>query len=324
MPLDIVRNDITKMQVDAIVNAANSALKMGGGVCGAIFHGAGPKELQHECAQIGSCQPGQAVITRGYRLPAKYIIHTVGPIWQGGQHGEAGLLRACYLNSLTLAKENDCESIAFPLISSGIYSYPKAEALTIATKAIADFLADNDMHVYLVIFDNGAFSLGEEILGPIQAYIEQNYVNEHSQARRVFFDRPSFFPISKEMIQPVGLDDIIERLDEPFSQTLFRLIDAKGMTDVQVYKRANIHRKLFSKIRSNRSYMPSKKTAVALAIALELNMTETNDLLERAGYTLSRSQLFDVIIEYFITKGIYNIFSINEALFYYDQPLLGA
>lgn len=322
MPLEIVRNDITKMRVDAIVNAANSALKMGGGVCGAIFRGAGPQELQRECDQIGGCATGQAVITQGYRLPAKKIIHTVGPIWQGGQQGEAEQLRNCYLNSLKLAKENGCQSIAFPLISTGIYGYPKKEALDIAIKAIADFLAENDMHVYLVVFDKEAFSLSEELLGPIQAFVDEHYVDEHMPPGQQYLE-PMPMPIAEKMAEPAGLDDIIQRLDESFAQTLFRLIDAKGKTDVEVYKRANIDRKLFSKIRSIKGYTPSKRTAVALAIALELNLQETKGLLERAGYTLSRSQLFDVIIEYFITQGKYDIYAINEALFYFDQPLLG-
>jgi O-acetyl-ADP-ribose deacetylase (regulator of RNase III) len=318
MPLEIVENDITKMRVDAIVNAANSALRMGGGVCGAIFRAAGPQELQRECEAIGGCETGQAVTTQGYRLPAKRIIHTVGPIWQGGQQGEAELLRNCYLNSLKLARECGCESIAFPLISTGIYGYPMAEAVDIAVGAIADFLAEEDMHVYLVVFDKEAFAPGKELLEPIQAYVDEHYVGE-----RQLLESPMYMPVTERMAKPAGLDDIIQDLDESFTQTLFRLIDAKGKTDVEVYKRANIDRKLFSKIRSIRGYTPSKRTAVALAIALELNLQETKVLLERAGYTLSRSQLFDVIIQYFITQGKYDIFAINEALFCFDQPLLG-
>lgn len=157
MAFKIVKNDITKMKVDAIVNAANTALKMGGGVCGAIFKAAGAHELQKECDRIGKCDTGKAVITKGFKLPARYIIHTAGPVWRGGNFNEAELLRSCYLNSLKLAKENNCISIAFPLISSGIYGYPKDQALKITTSAINDFLLENDMDVYLVLFDKASF-----------------------------------------------------------------------------------------------------------------------------------------------------------------------
>lgn len=333
MPFAIVRNDITRMEVDAIVNAANTALQMGGGVCGAIFRAAGVEELQKECNAIGRCETGQAVITKGYKLPAKYIIHTPGPVWRGGHYGEEQLLRSCYLNSLKLAKEHNCNSIAFPLISSGIFGYPKDRALKVATTAISDFLKENEMQVYLVVFDKAAFSISEKLLGQIQSFIDEHYIDRHRPPRRellevetVALKEAMYVPkqIEYKIAGPAGLEDLIGRLDESFSETLFRLIDAKGKTDVEVYKRANLDRRLFSKIRSNKSYMPSKKTAVALAIALELNLAETKDLLSRAGYTLSRSQKFDVIIEYFIRNGNYDIFEINEVLFYFDQPLLGA
>ncbi|MDR3265759.1 MAG: macro domain-containing protein [Synergistaceae bacterium] len=337
MPFEIVRNDITKMEVDAIVNAANTALRMGGGVCGAIFDAAGAEELQKECDAIGGCETGQAVITKGYRLPAKYIIHTAGPVWRGGKSGEADLLRDCYANSLALAEKYDCGSVAFPLISSGIYGYPKDEALSVATAAIGEFLAKSDMSVSLVVFDKNAFSLAEETLGSIRSFIDRHYVTVRASKRRPLLDversalaeapvMSSRKMSSRMMSAPSAksLDDLVEDLDEPFSRTLLRLIDATGKTDVEVYRRANIDRKLFSKIRNNAAYTPSKKTAVAFAVALELGLDETQDLLERAGYSLSRSQKFDVIIEYFITNENYDIFEINEALFYFDQPLLGA
>lgn len=317
MPMEIVQQDICNMKVDAIVNAANTSLQEGGGVCGAIFRTAGARELQQECDAIGGCQTGQAVLTSGYNLPAPFIIHTVGPIWRGGGYGEAELLQACYYNSLRLAQDKVLNSIAFPLISSGIYGYPKAEALSIATSTIAAFLAQNDMRVYLVILSKDTFCLSEERLEPVQAFIDEHY--RHGD---YLLSQPQ-----KAMLEPktvsLGLNSLVDHLDESFSCTLLRLIDAKGKTDVEIYKRANIDRRLFSKIRSSKGYMPSKRTAVALAIALELSLAETKDLLERAGYTLSRSQKFDVIIEYFISRKVYNIFNINEALFFYDQPLLG-
>jgi O-acetyl-ADP-ribose deacetylase len=339
MPLTIIRNDITEMRVDAIVNAANTALQMGGGVCGAIFKAAGAHQLQAACNKLAPIQVGEAVITPGYQLPAKYIIHTAGPIYSDGKHGEEGLLRSCYINSLKCALENGCRSVAFPLLSSGIYGYPKAEALQVGTAAIQNFLANHDMDVSLVVFDKAAFQVSERLLGEVASYIDEYYVERRKGTRRKLLDVesrafdeieliPYQAPMSEEMesileVPIAGIDDLVGSLDEPFSAALLRLIDAKGKTDVEVYKRANLDRKLFSKIRTSKGYMPSKRTAIALAIALELNLDETDDLLERAGYALSRSQKFDVIVEYFIVHNRYNIHEINEVLFTYDQPLLG-
>lgn len=331
MSFTIIRNDITKMQTDAIVNAANTELQMGGGVCGAIFKAAGVKELQAACNKLSPIQTGEAVITPGFALSAKHIVHTAGPVYRDGQHGEADLLRACYINSLTVAAENGCESITFPLISSGIFGYPKTNALQVAMQAIQDYLDEHDMDVYLAVFDKDAFTISEQLLVGVESYIDEHYVNEHIDRRRgislLDVERSAIFA-EEAMSMPIaaaakGLDEVIENLDEPFSQTLLRLIDAKGKTDVEVYKRANIDRRLFSKIRSGKAYMPSKRTAIALAIALELTLRETEDFLNRAGYALSHSQKFDVIVEYFIVDGRYDIFEINEVLFHYDQPVLG-
>lgn len=333
MPFTIIRNDITKMHVDAIVNAANTALQMGGGVCGAIFHGAGAAELQAACDPLAPIQTGEAVITPGFKLPAKYVIHTAGPVYLDGKHGEEKLLRECYHNSLKRAIENDCESVAFPLISSGIYGYPKAEALRVATSAIQDFLVDHDLEVFLVVYDKAAFAVSENLLGKVKAYIDENYIGDLEEPRhrrgqllQVEMDALQIEEEKHSVCESVsigGIEDLVGELDEPFSQMLLRLIDLKGKTDVEVYKRANLDRRLFSKIRSNKEYMPSKRTAIAIAIALELTLDETDDLLERAGYALSHSQKFDVIVEYFIASGRYDVFEINQVLFQYDQPLLG-
>lgn len=335
MPFTIIRQDITRMQVDAIVNAANTDLAMGGGVCGVIFKAAGPAELQAACDKVAPIKTGGAAITPGFNLPAKFVIHAAGPVyrhWNAKQNEQ--LLRSAYTESLKLAHKYQCESIAFPLISSGIYGYPKDEALRVATAAIKDFLADHDMDVYLVIFDRVAFAVSEELLGAVESYIDENYVDTHAVRRRELLEA-EYKAMSDAMMAPSfagtapmaaskGLDDLIDELDEPFNTTLLRLIDAKGKTDAEVYKRANIDRKLFSKIRTGKGYMPSKRTILALAIALELTLPETDDLLERAGYALSHSQKFDVIVEFFIVSGKYDIFEINEVLFKYDQPLLGA
>ncbi|WP_462413207.1 macro domain-containing protein [Neobacillus sp. Marseille-QA0830] len=329
MPLEIVRQDITKMKVDAIVNAANTGLKMGGGVCGAIFHAAGPKKLQEACDQIGACKVGEAVITGGFNLDAKYIIHTPGPIWQGGNHHEADLLQASYTNSLELAKNHQCESIAFPLISTGIYGYPKEEALQIAVSAISTFLLKEDLHVYLVVFDKKSFGVSQKIFASVHQYIDEHYVEELESTFQFNRLRSIVEPVHEVVIPEQkeaesSLDFLFDQMDESFSEKLLRMIDDKGMTDVETYKRANIDRRLFSKIRTAAEYSPKKKTAIALAIALSLNLEETHDLLEAAGYTLSHSSKFDLIIKYFIQQANYDIHEINEVLFAFDQPLLGA
>ncbi|HEY8891960.1 MAG TPA: macro domain-containing protein [Clostridium sp.] len=339
MPMIIIRNDITKMKIDIIVNAANTALKMGGGVCGAIFSGAGAEKLQEECDALGKCNVGQAVITSGYSLPAKYIIHTVGPIWDGGNSGEANSLHNCYINSLKLALKYKCKSIAFPLISSGIYGYPKDKALQIAISAIGEFLINHEMTVYLVVYDKKAFVLSGKLFSAIEKYIDDNYVEEHQHSERQRNIEPyeyhQFEDIHENYLEgdvcdPLpqingkrSLEEVISQLDESFSKMLLRLIDEKGMTDVETYKKANIDRKLFSKIRSCKGYNPSKVTSIAFAIAIRLSLDETRDLLNKAGYTLSHSNKFDVIIEYFIEEGNYNIYEINEALFAFEQVLLG-
>ncbi len=341
MPFTIVRQDITKIKVDAIVNAANTDLQMGGGVCGAIFKAAGAAQLQAACDKLAPIKTGEAVITPGFDLPAKFVIHAAGPVYryQNAEQSEK-LLRSAYMESLRLAIENNCESIAFPLISSGIYGYPKDEALQVATATIQDFLINNDIDITLVVFDKSAFTVSRELLGAVESYIDEHYVDTHQIKRRKLLDverqaiseadeRANTLnePLLEEMLAPIDapapLDDLVGNLDEPFSQMLLRLIDAKDMTDVEVYKRANLDRKLFSKIRINKGYMPSKRTAIALAVALELSLDKTDDLLERAGYALSHAVKFDVIVEYFIANGKYDVFEINEVLFEYDQPLLG-
>ena len=331
MPLQIVRNDITKMKVDVIVNAANSSLLGGGGVDGCIHRAAGP-ELLLECKTLGGCETGSAKITKGYRLPCKYVIHAVGPRWRDGKHGEREKLVSCYRTSLALAKEHGCETVAFPLISSGIYGYPKDQALKVAIDTISDFLLENDMTVYIVIFDRKAYQIGEKLFSDIAAYIDDTYVDEHTDSRASQLRRMQM--LSEEPEKAIygapmaasakSLDDALSQIDESFSEMLLRKIDEKGMTDAQCYKKANIDRKLFSKIRSDKSYKPSKPTVIAFAIALELPLVEMKDMLMKAGFALSHSNKFDIIIEYFIENGNYNVFEINEALFAFDQSLLGA
>ena len=343
MPFNIIRNDITKLDTDAVVNAANSRLLAGGGVCGAIFAAAGAKKLQAECDKIGHCDTGCAVITKGYALPARFIIHTVGPIYGQNPKDEERQLYSCYESSLKLAKEKKLSSIAFPLISSGIYGYPKAEALKIATRAIKDFLENNDMDIYLVVYDKKSFEISGKLFQKVKSFIDETMIipESRSSSNRLessiplmdahirygdISELPAAAEHKKSSFQKAdaarNLENLFSRNIETFSQMLLRMIDEKGMTDVEVYKRANIDRKLFSKIRK-KDYIPRKHTVIALAISLRLNLDETKDLLRRAGFAFSECSKFDVIIEYFIQNNRYDIFEINETLFYFEQQLLG-
>ena len=350
------------MQCDAIVNAANNTLLGGGGVDGMVHRAAGP-ELLEECRTLHGCETGKAKITKGYRLNARYIIHTVGPIWRGGGYGEHELLVSCYRTSLELAAEYGLESVAFPLISSGIFGYPKEEALKVATETISEFLEEHEMTVWLTVYGKDSFAISQKLYDDVQSFIDDNYVERHTDpadrartaslydlpaansitARRSEERRPAekinaFFAaesceeacLSIPVCRPeakmnaASLEDRLRTLDESFSQMLLRKIDESGMTDAQCYKRANIDRKLFSKIRGDVHYKPSKTTALAFAVALELPLDETRELLMKAGYALSHSSKLDVIVEYFISKRMYNVMEINETLFAFDQALLGS
>lgn len=321
MPLTIIHEDITQLKVDAIVNAANTDLLQGGGVCGAIFKAAGASQLQAACSKLAPINTGEAVITEGFNLAAKYIIHAVGPIYsQWSPEESKALLSSAYLNSLKIAEDDGLDSIAFPLISSGIYGYPKEEALQVATEAITDYIKDSDLEVYLTFIDKGTWQVDGQLLKDVEDYVEANYfetvvVNE---AIEVYES-----PILKTEARSVTLEAWVEELEEPFSQMLLKLIDSKGTTDVEVYKRANLDRKLFSKIRTGKDYIPSKRNVIALGMALELSSDEMEDFLGHAGYALSPSLLFDVIIGYFVESRRYNVHEINQVLFEYDLPLLG-
>ncbi len=354
MPFEIIRNDITKMKVDAIVNAANHSLLGGGGVDGAIHSAAGPQLLE-ECRGLNGCATGQAKVTKGYGLPAKYVIHTVGPVWHGGGYGEKEQLASCYRESLLLAEKKRCETVAFPLISAGAYGYPQDQALKVATDTILAFLADHDMHVFLVIFGRSAWMISRNLYANIQAYIDDSYIGpdfEREQQRRRLYNmaRPkadveelaldsiAFEAAAREdkacapMVPMTGaaqetseeLKERIKQLDESFREMLLRKIDEKGITDAQCYKKANVDRKLFNKIKNHKNYRTSKPTALALAIALELPEQEIREMLRKAGYALNRNERFDVIVQYFLERGIYNVFEINAALFDFDQKLLGS
>ena len=343
--ISIILGDITQSRVDAIVNAANTTLLGGLGVDGAIHRAAGPGLLA-ECRTLGGCETGHAKLTGAYDLPCRYVIHTPGPIWQGGSHNEEKLLYRCYQNAMKVAYAKGCRSIAFPLISSGIFGYPKDQALKVAIDTISSFLLENEMTVYIVIFDRKAYQISGKLFADIASYIDDRYVDEHTDSRSERLRRMSAFrmdepmpcessvcdeaiekltaPMAVSSEKAATLDDALGQIDESFSEMLLRKIDERGMTDAQCYKKANIDRKLFSKIRSDKSYKPSKPTVIAFAIALELPLSEMKDMLMKAGFALSHSNKFDIIVEYFVEHGNYNVFEINEALFAFDQSLIGA
>ena len=332
MPLHIIRQDITKIKCDAIVNEANSMLLSDGGVDGAIHKAAGA-ELLEECKTLGGCDTGDAKITKGYHLSCKYIIHTVGPVWRDGQSGEKLLLESCYKKSLELAKKNHCETIAFPLISSGLYGYPKEKALSVAVQTISEFLFDNEITVYLAVFDKESYQISEELFDDVAAYIDDHYVGRHVRRPRCNIPREILsecdFNVddccAERLRAPydISLEVMLSEMDDNFAVTLLKLIDAKGITDVECYKKANVSKQTWYKIMNEKNYKPSKNTVIAFAIALELTLEETNHLLATVGFALSKSNKFDIIIEYFLINGEYNIFTINETLFKFDQVCLG-
>ena len=339
MPFIIERNDITKMQVDAIVNATDIHLSGRGGSDRAIHMAAGMK-LTARCRKIAPCEIGEAIVTRGYELPCRYIFHTVGPVWNGGFTEESKILQRCYQRCLELAAKYKCSSIAFPLISSGTFGYPKEEALKIAVDTIEAFLAQHEMTVYLIVYDKSAYSISKTLYQSVQAYIDDTYVETmlHDEENAFFSAEPSIrceaqAPLVFADVRPAAkampfnikdMENALAKLDESYSLMLMRKIDERGMKDAECYKKANIDRKLFSKIRSNPDYRPSKPTVLAFAFALELVLPQTQDLLGRAGFSLSHASRFDVIVECFLRSGNYDLFALNSVLFHYDQPLLGA
>ncbi len=326
------------MQVDAIINPTNEYLFPTGGTDLVIHKAAGP-ELFEECQKLGKCDVGTAKITNAFRLPCKFVIHTVGPVWEGGNKGETELLISCYNECLSLAKEHNCESVAFPLISSGLYGYPKDKVLKIAINTISTFLFDNEMTVYLCVFDKKAYELSEKLFSGIESYIDDNYVlrttDNYSETAYILQSRSYDEPECCENTvvecasvcdvgtpaEKVSLDDFI-KLDESFALKLIKLIDAKGISDVECYKKANVSKQTWHKLMTDKHYKPNKKTAISFAIALELSLDETQKLLSSVGFVLSDSSIFDIIIKYCLENKIYNVFEIDSVLFKYDQETL--
>ncbi|MGN1022468.1 MAG: macro domain-containing protein [Lachnospiraceae bacterium] len=360
MPFKIIRNDITRVRADAIVDTANPEPRYADGTDGAIYRAAGAEDLLAERKKIGRIAPGETAVTAAFSLPAKYIIHTVGPAWIDGRHGEYDILRSCYRKSLLLADVLGCRSIAFPLIATGVYGFPKDQALEIALSVIREHLEHSDLEVTLVVFSQGSYQIASGLTEKIEEYIDENYVSsrtreEYSQSTlgsscggqlRRQSEREQIIgnlvrgtcAASEEekdlesktclsgpapKLRRDSLENAVNHLGESFQERLLRMIDERGMTDPEVYKRANVDRKLFSKIRCSKDYIPKKKTIIALAIALRLNLDDTMDLLASAGLTLTNNSKSDVIVQFCIENGIYNIYEVNALLFQYHQPILG-
>ena len=400
MPFRIIRTNLTKVHADAIVNTANPMPVFGDGTDRAIYMAAGAEELLAERRKIGAISRGEAAVTKAFRLPARFIIHTVGPVWQGGDHGEFETLRSCYRKSLLLAEQLGCESIAFPLISTGVYGFPRDKALDIALSCFREHLKDSEIDIILVVFDRKSFQLSEELVSDVEQFIDEQTVKHQFEMempsgslsyraeqemreayRRMFgnsaplfasdaleesvspdaFDDEESQPQEKEKLSKPkpqerpkssrrgifdpdiaavferlkekqsghradlkqgSLEDVMNNIGETFQQRLLRMIDERQYTDAQVYKKALLDRKLFSKIRCKEDYNPSKKTVLALALALELNLDETIDLLARAGYALSPSSKSDLLVEYCILKEKYDLIDVNALLFHYGLPTL--
>ncbi len=394
MPFQIIRNDITKMKVDAIVNTANPEPIYGPGIDTAVYEAAGGEKLLAKRREIGVIKAGCSAITEGFDLPAKYIIHTVGTPWRGGSNGEEEIIRSCYKSVFKIAAENDIKSLAIPLLASGSYGFPKGIALRVALSETERFLGEHDIDLYLVVFDEESVNLSSELFGDIDEYINNNYVEEKSveeyddtpkgrperpaaSASMAFMalgssamlspyseskprrSRKRFGAAKKEssgIMEPDGLDtdgspyfleescgsdnaalqtsgdalsarsldEVISDLDKTFMELVFSFADQKGISDVDVQKKANLDRKAFSKLKCGTTKNPSKNTALAFAIALELNLDETKDLLSRAGFALSPCSKTDVIVKYFIEREAYDIFAVNVALFEHGEQILGS
>ena len=347
MPFNIVRNDLTNMHADAIVNTANPQPTIGSGADSEVHRKAG-RNLLRARKKIGDIPYGDAVITPAFDLNAKYVIHTAAPYWQGGNQNEISLLERCYTQCLLLAVKHHCKSIAFPLLSSGNQGFPKDIALQTAVGAFSQFLLKHDLLITLVVFDNQSFLLSEKLYQSVQSFIDDTYVREKSfeeygdenirrrhrfpplaekallpEEPEIREDANTSFSSAPMAVPPRKLEDLMAEMEDSFSENLMRRIRQKGLKDPEVYKKANIDRKLFSKIKKNKDYKPSKTTAIAFALALELNLDETRDLIGRAGYAMTHSSKFDIIIEYFLLEQNYDIFEINEVLFAFDQPLIG-
>ena len=354
MPFRIIRNDITKVSADAIVNTANPEPEIGGGTDWAIHRAAGP-ELLEARRRIGRLAVGQAAATPAFGLPAKYVLHTVSPVWIDGKHREEELLRQAYDTALDLAQSLGCGSVAFPLMAAGTYGFPLDLALATAIRAFTDFLMEREMQIELVLFSGEAFGMAGSVFDDLKSYVDDRYVSERNEEEYAMAPGASARPFEnrredirlrrrqraeeaakyclgsmpQEAAAPrpaapgPSLEEILRQGQEStFSEHLLDLLKERSGKDSEVYKRAEVSKQLFSKILNNKDYQPTKSTAIQLAIGLELDLPRTQKLLEKAGYALTRSSKADLVVQYCIEKKIYSVSFINEALYDSGLPLL--
>ncbi len=336
MSFHVIRNDITKVKADAIVNTANPAATYGCGVDSAIYHAAGVDELLAEREKIGPIARGEVAVTPAFKLKAKYIIHTVGPVWFDGTHDEEAVLTRCYEKSIKAAEELGCASIAFPLISTGVYGFPKDKGLQIAFNALQSYAMHHTMEIFLVIYDTEAYEISLQVFKDIENYIEANYEPEYERPGRwrrrgrraeapafraesissirdnAFEARPMMKPSmsSFESAEKASAKPVIPELEDAqtFQEKFFEYLDKTGLSDPEFYKKLNLSKQMFSKVRSNANYQPTKNTAIIFCLGLELDLEQATDLLARAGFALSPSNRLDLFVK---SCFIYKMYDLN-------------
>ena len=334
MPFTIIRDDITRVKADAIVNTANPKPVIGAGTDNAIYTAAGKEKLLAARKLIGDIKPGDAIETAAYNLDAKYIIHTVCIAWDIDNETALDTLKSCYKNSLVLALELNCKSIAFPLIGTGAYGFPHDEAVEVAKSVSKKFLKEtgSDMKIMLVVFDKDSYESTAAVAKKIKQYIDDNYVenavvdeyglteeDRHDistirRRRERYFHGASNRPFNRD--EQAKLDALYDDAAKPFSVKVFELADQKGIKYSKLYgaNERYFSKQVISAMQKNSNYHPAKFVAVTICIVLELDLDETLDLLERAGYTLSRSRKADVVIRACIENGIRDYEKIDKKL----------
>ena len=348
------------MEADAIVNTADRDPVIGRGTDYAIHTAAGP-ELLEARKKIGAISVGRSAATPAFGLPAKHVLHTVSPVWTDGDHGETILLREAYDSALELADSLGCGSVAFPLMAAGTNGFPLDTALSVAVQAFTDWLINHDIRIYLVLFNADAFDIAGSLFDGLKSYIDDNYAKEAAWREYQTYSPPPAGANRKLSVRPVlpglpkigkrrknrekadagaaqpsvhpneseamyttslPLEEILRQHEKTFSQYLLDLLRERDGKDSDVYKRAEVSKQLFSKILNNPDYQPTKSTVIQLAIGLELDLAQTQKLLNRAGYSLTRSSKADLVVQYYIEQKIYNVTFINEALYDCGLPLL--